>query len=133
MPTHAVGTFELTGWDEKTHEEYDGGAKLTRAAIGQRFHGDLAGDGSWESLMYYRADGTASYVGFERFVGSLNGHSGSFVVRTTGTFDGREAHSNWSIVPGSGTGELRCLRGDGTSIAPHGPKGTYTLEYDLDG
>lgn len=132
MPEHAVGTFELTGWDEKTHEEYEGGAKITRATISQKWGGDFHGDSAWECLMFYREDGNASYVGLQRFDGRIGKRHGTFVVRVDGTFDGREAHSNWSILPGSGTGDLRRLRGEGTSVAPHGPKGTYTLDYELD-
>ena len=130
--SHAEGTFELTGWDEKTHEEFTDGSKMTSAAIGQRFSGDLTGDGSWQVLMYYREDGTASIVGLERVEGSIGGHAGSFIVRTTGTFDGTEARSTWSVIPGSGTGSLRRLRGHGESAAPQGPSGTYSLAYELD-
>ena len=40
---HAKGTFKLAGWEENTIEEFDGGAKLTRAQIKQDFTGDLGG------------------------------------------------------------------------------------------
>jgi hypothetical protein len=132
MPAHAKGTFQLKSWDERPHEEFEGGAKLTRAHIEQEFSGDIEGTGSWESVMYYREDGTADYVGYERIVGRLGERTGSFVLQTVGTYDGSDAKTAWSVVPGSGTDGLRGLRGDGSSAAPHGPNGTFTLVYDLD-
>jgi hypothetical protein len=133
MATHAAGTFQLTSWDENAYEELEGKTKLTRARITQDFTGDLEAKGSWEALMYYRADGTATFVGLARLAGRIGTRSGSFVVQTIGDFDGEVARSTWSVVPGSGTGDLEGLRGEGTSAAPHGPNGTFTLDYDLDG
>jgi hypothetical protein len=130
MP-HVEGTFKLTSWDEDTYETLEGEAKLTKASITQDFSGDLEAKGSWETIMCYREDGTAAFVGFERFEGRLGDRSGSFIVQTNGTFDGNEARSTWSVVEGSGTGDLRGLRGGGQSAAPHGPNGTYGLDYDL--
>jgi len=132
MTTHAEGTFKLASWDEKTYQKLDGDAKLTRTSVTQNFSGDLEGTGSWEALMCYAEDGTASYVGYERMVGQLGGRRGSFVLQTVGSYDGTEARSSWSVVPGSGTDELRGLRGEGTSVAPGGPDGSFTLDYDLD-
>jgi len=131
MTTHAAGTFHMTNWDEDTYEKLEGEAKLTKATILQDFSGDLEASGSWETLMCYRDDGTAVYLGFQRMVGRLGGKEGSFVLRAEGTFDGNEARSEWSVVDGSATGELEGLRGEGRSAAPHGPDGTYELDYDI--
>jgi hypothetical protein len=132
MSNRAEGTFALTSWDEGTYAELDTGGKMTRATITQDFIGDLEGACSWESLMCYRADGTADYIGLARMTGRLGQRSGSFVLQTSGTFDGNEAKTDWEVVPGSGSGELTGLRGRGSAAAPHGPNGSYTLEYDLD-
>src|SRR6266540_3074303 len=78
-------------------------------------------------------NGTATFVGFERFVGRIGSRSGSFVVETIGTFDGNEARTAWSVVAGSGTDDLQGLRGEGTAVAPHGPNGSFSLDYDFDG
>ena len=131
MANHAEGTFTLTSWDEATYEELADGAKLTRARITQDFHGALEATGGWDALMCYRADGTADYVGLQRLVGRLAGRSGSFVLETQGIFDGTQARTAWRVLPGSGTDELRGLRGEGSSAAPHGPNGTYALDYDI--
>jgi hypothetical protein len=131
MTEHAEGTFTLTGWNEDTYEQLVGEAKLTRAQISQDFEGDLVAKSTWESLMCYRDDGTARYVGFARMQGRLGDIGGSFVLLTDGVFDGEQAKTTWSVVEGSATDGLKGLHGTGSSAAPHGPNGTYSLDYEL--
>ena len=49
------GTFEVTGWDEQAYRE-QGGEKLTRASVTQRFSGSVDGEGSVEWLMTVLAE-----------------------------------------------------------------------------
>jgi hypothetical protein len=132
MAAQASGTFLVGSWDEKPVLTLDGGGKLTRASIGGSYTGDLEGESTSENVMCYRADGTATYVGLERFVGRIGGRSGSFVLQTTGGYDGQVARATLSIVPGSGAGELAGLRGEGRFEAPHGPQGRLELDYRFD-
>jgi hypothetical protein len=131
MTVHAEGTFKLTGWEEATYEELGGDSKLTRARMDFDFSGGIEAAASSQSLMFYRADGTAVITGLQRMTGRVDGHSGSFVLHTDGTFDGHEARSRWLVIPGSGTDELAGLRGEGTAVAPRGPDGSFTFDYDL--
>src|SRR4051794_3221992 len=131
MSTHAQGTFEISSWDENPYVELDGGAKLTRASVGQAFSGDLEGEGSVEWLMCYREDKTADFVGLQRFVGRLGSRSGSFVMRTQGTFDGEEAVGKVSGVPGWATDEVGVLPGAGAFLAPHGSTPSVDRDYDF--
>jgi hypothetical protein len=131
MVTHATGTFNYTSWDEDSYAETDGG-KLTRASVKQTFAGDIEGEGSVEWLMAYREDQTAHFVGLQHVVGRLAGRSGEFVLETSGTFDGKTAEAEWTVIPGTATGELRGLRGTGGFSAPHGPEASVTLDYDFD-
>lgn len=128
----AESTFTVSSWDEKTYQELDGDAKMTKAAIVQEFSGDVAATGAAELLMCYAEDGTAAIVGFQRFTGSVGGREGSFVLQSVGGFDGKQATADLTVVPGSGTGELAGLRGTGTSAVGAEPPGTLTLDYDLD-
>jgi hypothetical protein len=130
MSTHARGTFEIQSWDENPYVEMDGGAKLTRASVGQAFSGDLEGEGSVEWLMCYREDKTADFVGLQRFVGRLGERSGSFVMTTQGAFDGEKAAGDLAVIAGSGTEELSGITGRGEFVAPHG--GTPSVELDVD-
>jgi hypothetical protein len=70
MPT-ATGSFEVRQWNEAPYEEFEDGAKLTRAEVEQRFSGDIAGDGAAQWLMSYRKDGTAHFVGLQRVTGVI--------------------------------------------------------------
>ncbi len=132
MTEHAEGTFKVNGWDENTYQELDGKEKLTKASMVFGYAGDVDGTGKSEALMFYREDGTAAYTGLERFVGQVGGRSGSFVLRADGVFEDGAATTNWQVVDGSGSGELRGLRGTGQAVAASGqPGGTFTLDYDL--
>ena len=132
MTRHATGKFTLDSWQEDSYAEIGDGGKLARASVKQTFSGAIEGEGSVEWLMAYRADQTARFVGLQHVTGRLDGRSGDFVLETTGSFDGSTAEGEWSVVPDSGTGELRGLRGRGGFSAPHGPEASVTLDYDLD-
>jgi hypothetical protein len=137
MSTHATGTFEVKSWDEKTwdgkpHKEVSG-AKLTHARVTCAYHGDIEGEGTREYLMYYREDGTAAIVGLEQIVGSLGGRSGSFIVRHSGTFEDQVVKGTMIVIPGSGTGDLRGLRGEGiVDLVGHLERYPVTLDYDFE-
>jgi hypothetical protein len=122
------GEFELASWDESPYRELDGDRKLTRASVTQNLSGDVTGTGTLEYLMCYAEDGTARFVGFQHVEGSVGGRQGSFVVESVGEFDGTTASGTWSVVPGSGAGDLSGIGGDGRFEATHGPKGRYELD-----
>ena len=127
----ATGRFEVTDMGEKTYHDRELG-KLTKANGGQRFSGSVEGTGRVEWLMCYLADGTAEYVGLQQVEGSLDGRSGGFVLTATGRFDGKQSNGQWTIVTGSGTGELAGISGTGSFEAGPGPQATYMLSYELD-
>jgi Protein of unknown function (DUF3224) len=117
--------------DEKPYSEGQDLPKMTRAAVTKTFTGDIAGEGRVEYLMMYRSDGSAAFVGLERVVGHLAGKAGSFVLQRTGVFEDAMAKESYFVIPGSGTGELRGLRGEGTSAVGHGTEHPVTLNYEL--
>jgi hypothetical protein len=101
----ATGTFTIKAWDEQPWAELDEAPKLTHARVTTTYTGDLEGEGTSGLLMAYdQAD--ASYTGYERFVGSLDGRPGSFVLRLGGGFTDGAATTTWTVVEGSGTGDL---------------------------
>jgi len=132
MSTHATGTFEFKSWDEKPYSEIDGGPKLTHASVANMFRGDIEGEGKLAYLMMYPDDTSATFVGMERVVGRVGDRSGSFVLQHRGTFENGAAKGTVSVLPGSGTGDLRGLRGEGAYVAKEGQSRTaFTLDYDL--
>jgi hypothetical protein len=126
----ATGTLKSTGWDVEPYAELEGSFKLTRDRNVHSFRGDIEGDGTAQYLNCYRGETAATYFGFERVVGHLGGRSGSFVLEANGSFENDAATTNWSVVPGSGTGDLRGLRGEGTWVSRLGEEEyTYQLSY----
>jgi hypothetical protein len=133
MSTRATATFTIEGWDEKPFEEIEGGVKLSQASARQAISGDIEAEATVEWLMCYRPDQTADFVGLQRVAGRIGERSGSFVVlHTDGTFDGKEARARLSVVPGSDTGDLTGLRGEGEFSAPHGGQASLSLDYDFE-
>lgn len=131
MTKIANARFGLQHWDEKPYGEGEGLPKLTRANVRKTITGDLEGEGQVEYLMMYRGDGSATFVGLERFVGRLVGKTGTFVLQRNGVFEGGEAKETYSVIPGSATGELLGLRGEGRTALGHGTEHPFTLNYDL--
>jgi hypothetical protein len=123
--------FTIKSWDEKPYSEGQGLPKLTRAAVTKTFTGDIVGEGNVEYLMMYRTDGSATFVGLERIVGHVAEKSGTFVLQRTGIFENGVAKESYFVIPGSGSGELRGLRGEGTSAVGHGTEHPLVLNYEL--
>jgi Protein of unknown function (DUF3224) len=127
----ANARFAIRSWDEKPYSEGPDQPKLTKASVEKTYTGDLDGEAHVEYLMMYRSDGTASFVGLERFAGRLGGRSGSFVLQRTGVFEGGQAKESYAVVPGSATGELSGLTGEGASSVGHGTEYPFALDYVL--
>ena len=117
---------------EDPYEELDGGIKLTHASGAQRFTGDIEGDGAVHWLMLYRTDKTARFVGLQRITGSVAGRRGTFVLTAEGDHAGGSSQIQWTVVSGSGTGDLAGISGTGSMTAPGGAKGTYELDHAVE-
>jgi hypothetical protein len=132
MKRTANAQFAIKSWDERPYSEGADLPRLTRATVTKAFTGDVDGDGQVEYLMMYRSDGSASFVGLERIAARINGRSGTFVLERRGTFEAGQAKESYSVIPGSGTGELHTLRGEGMSAVGHGLEHPFTLTYELE-
>jgi hypothetical protein len=128
----ASGTFRIEKWDEAAGLEGEGRTKLTRAIVDQAFEGDIEGTGHSEGVMAYPADNPALFSSFVSVSGSLAGRTGTFVLQGTGSYADGTATERWTVVPGSGTGELAGLRGTGGYVAKHNDI-SWELDYELDG
>lgn len=137
MKTLAHATFAIQSWEERT---WDGvlasdvsGEKLTRAQVSYSYQGDIQGAGTLQYLMAYRPDSAGDYVGLERFEGTVGGRLGSFIFQHTGTFGVQGVKGRIFVVPGSGTGELKNLRGEGLlDLAGDQAQYPISLEYELE-
>lgn len=131
MKTTAKARFAIKTWDEKPFSEGHDLPKLTRASVTRTFTGDIEGEGQVEYVMMYRADGSATVLGMERIVGRIGDRTGSFVLQRLGAFEDGVAKESYSVVPGSATGELVGLSGDGQSAVGHGMEHPFELHYEL--
>ena len=131
MKIIANARFALKSWDEQPYGEGQDLPRLTRARVTKTFTGDIEGEGQVEYLLTYRGDGSAAFVGLERVVGRIGGTTGTFVLKRIGVFESGQAKESHSVIPGWAAGELRGLRGDGTSAVGHGSEHPFTLSYEL--
>lgn len=131
MKQSANARFAIKSWDEKPYSEGQNLPRLTRASVLKIFTGDVEGEGQVEYLMMYRGDGSATFVGLERVVGRIGNKSGTFVLQRFGVFENGQAKESYSVVDGSGTGELVGLRGEGSSAVGHDVDHPFSLRYDL--
>ena len=126
---HAAGPFDVrvTAQDDKSDDPL-----LNRMTLDKQYHGDLEGTGKGQMLTAGTSvKGSGAYVAIEKFTGTLKGHSGTFVLQHLGTMTQNVPQLSVSIVPDSGTGELKGIAGKMTiNIAPGG-KHSYDLEYSL--
>jgi hypothetical protein len=119
-----VGTYEPRPWSE-----VEGGPTLNLIHVVEAFEGDIEARGEVYFVQAARPDGTAIFVGQERVTGRLAGRSGSFVLQDSGTLGGSHVSGSWFVVPGSATGELTGLRGEGGFEAELGQHAQITLDY----
>ena len=102
---------------------------LTRIHVEESFSGDITGDGAVEFLQAAQADGSASFVGIERVTGELGGRRGTFLLQDAGTVQDNIVSGEWFVIPGSGTGQLAGLRGEGGFRASLGESAQVHLDY----
>jgi hypothetical protein len=91
------------------------GNSLGRMTLAKEFHGPLTAQGRGTMLTAMTAtEGSAGYVAVERVTGTLLGRPGSFLLQHSGTMHGSEQKLSITVVPDSGVGELRGIKGSMT-------------------
>jgi len=127
----AEGTFDITRWDDETYLD-DAGIKLGHVSVTKAFHGALTGTSTARLLTAGGpVAGSAAYVAVERFVGSLDGVDGSFVLYHSAVMSGGDSEMSVRIVPDSGTGKLAGISGTlRIDIAADGTH-SYHLDYEV--
>ena len=125
----AAAVITVHKYEPAAYDEPADGPALSRIHVEESFSGDITGDGAVEFLQAARADGSASFVGIERVTGELGGRSGTFLLQDAGTVRDNIVSGDWFVVPGSGTGQLAGLRGEGGFRADLGESAQVTLDY----
>jgi hypothetical protein len=126
---NASSPFTNDRYDEEPYAEAEG-TELSRVHISRTFTGDLEGE-SMAELMIAKSEGGGGYVGHDRITGTLAGKSGGFVFQHSGVMGPEGVTNAGTIVPGTGTGELESISGEGTMLADEEGNHTLTLTYEL--
>ena len=131
MSQHATGAFDVKVVPQKPDTQIARAANLSRLTIDKRFHGDLEGISKGEMLAIQSEDvkGSAGYVAMERVTGKLKGRSGSFILQHSATMTRGAPATSVTVVPDSGTGELRGISGKMTIRVA--ADGAHSYEFDF--
>jgi hypothetical protein len=109
----------------------DPGVQYARIRIAKTFRGDIEAQSTVEMLSVRAENGGAGYVAVERIAGSVHGRSGSFAVLHVGTMAGESQWARWPVVPGSGTGDLARISGEGRIEIAHDGAHQLHLDYEF--
>jgi len=130
MKQHAKGAFDVQlGKLEPYHKNEAAG--LGRMSIDKQFHGDLEATSRGEMLYAGSAKDSGGYVAVERVTGTLQGRRGSFSLQHNATMTRGEPYLNIIVVPGSGSEDLKELRGTMKIIIAADGKHFYEFDYEL--
>jgi hypothetical protein len=102
---------------------------LMQVHIRETFTGDIDGDSTVRALELQRDDKSASLVSMQRFRGKLAGRQGTFVLQGSEIVENGKIKATWFVVPGSGTGDLSGLRGEGGFEGGFGKGSDGWLDY----
>lgn len=105
------------------------GPALVEISLRERFAGDINGESPVRALQVQHNDKSATMVSVQRFSGKLGGRLGSFVLQGQETVKNGKIKATWFVVPGSGTGDLSGLRGEGGFEGDFGKGSDGTLDY----
>ncbi len=133
----ANATYSVEKWKEENWNVISPEVKMTKASVEFALTGEMECKATVEYLMFYKSfdskdphKSSAKYVGMMKLTGKINGKAGSFAIEDHGTFEAGVALSNLSILEGSGSGELRGIKGSGEYRA--GQNGSsFKLNYNF--
>jgi len=124
--TIARGTFVV-----KVKPQASANDGVDRMSIDKQFQGDLQGSSKVEMLaVSTNVKNSAGYVAMEIVTGTLNGRTGTFALQHSGTMSRGTPQLSVTVVPDSGTGELKGLSGR-MSIEIAEGKHSYEFEYSI--
>ncbi|UQS22708.1 DUF3224 domain-containing protein [Amycolatopsis thermalba] len=129
-----TNTFTTRTWDEKVVSGPENGPRYAHAHATFAYSGMIEGESACDFLLYYPGEGYSgsgqTAPGFERIEGSVDGRKGSFVIRHDVAYGADGIQGTFTVVEGSGTGELAGLAGTGT-IGGASETVNYTFDYRL--
>src|SRR5664279_668666 len=106
----ADATLKMAGWEETVKEDIDHGEGETKNGVyypkrgvtmseaSFTYSGDLEGTSTVLYLITYKPDEAAPVLAVERFVGTVAGREGSFVMTSTGTQSPGDVRGHAEVV-----------------------------------
>ena len=128
MTQHATGTFEvkMTPQDDKT-----GDASMGRMTFEKQWQGEIQGTSTGQMLTGGDVKtGSAGYVAIEKFTGSVKGRKGTLIFQHSATMTAGKGDLTITVVPSSGTEELKGITGQLTIKIENG-KHFFDFDYSL--
>jgi hypothetical protein len=126
--THAESKISVQSSEAKPYDQTVGPA-LVEIHLSETFTGDIDGESMVCALEAHRNDQSASLVSMQRFRGKLGARQGTFVLQGSEIVEAGKIKATWFVVPGSGTGDLSRLRGEGGFEGDFGKGSVGTLDY----
>jgi len=124
----AKATITVRSSDAKPYDQTASPA-LMEVRLAETFTGDIEAESTVRALQVLRADRSGSLVSVQRVRGKLGGRQGTFVLQGSEIVENGRIKATWFVVPGSGTGDLVGLRGEGGFEGSFGKGSEGTLDY----
>jgi uncharacterized protein DUF3224 len=130
VPMHqrATATVTVQHSEAKPYDE-TASPTLKDLTLQEKFSGDINGESLVRALQIFHENGSATMTSVQRFKGTLGKRSGTFVLQGSEQIQNGKIQAKWFVAPGSGTGELAGLRGEGGFSGNFGQGSTAELEY----
>ncbi len=127
---NAHGTFDVKLAPQTPSDSSEGA--VGRMTIDKQFQGDLIATSKGEmlALMSGSVKDSGGYVAMERVTGALQGRQGSFALQHSGTMNRGQQSLTLTVVPDTGTGDLKGITGAMKIIITDG-KHFYDFDYTI--
>jgi Protein of unknown function (DUF3224) len=126
--THGKAKITVQSSEAKPYDQTEG-PSLMEIRLSETFAGDIEGESPVRALQVLRGDKSGSLVSVQRFRGRLGGRQGTFVLQGSEIVANGKIKATWFVVPGSGTGDLSGLRGEGGFEGDFGKGSDGWLDY----
>jgi hypothetical protein len=125
---HAEATVTV---HDSQSSPFDPGAGPVRSELrlSETFAGDIDGQSSVRAFEVRSGKKHANLISMQRFIGKLGDRKGTFLLQGSEIVENGSIKATWFVVPGSGTGELSGLRGEGGFAGEFGKGSHATLDY----
>jgi hypothetical protein len=128
MRRTATATIMVQQAEAKPYDQTEN-PNLLELRLSETFSGDIDARSQVRALQVRGADGSASMVSMQRVEGKLGGRQGTFVLQGAEIVANGKITATWFVVPGSATGDLAGLRGEGGFAGEFGKGSKGTLDY----